>query len=127
MPRNPDAFSPGLVAALRQALDSRSDVEERQMFGCLCFMVDSKICLGVKRDELLVRLPPARHDEFAEQPGVRELSPQGGMQGYFFIEPDGYARREQWEFWLGEALAYNPQARASPKRKPRAVRIDSED
>ena len=118
MPRDPDAFSPGLVAALRQALDSRSDVEERQMFGCLCFMVDAKICLGVKRDELLVRLPPARHDEFLEHAGVRELSPGGGMQGYFFIEPDGYARREQWEFWLGQALAYNPQSRASPKRKP---------
>jgi hypothetical protein len=119
MPRDPDAFSPGLTAALRQALDHRNDVEERQMFGCLCFMVDGKLCLGVKRDELLVRLPPARHDEFLEHPGVRELSPQGGMQGYFFIEADGYARREQWEFWLGEALAYNPQARATPKRTAR--------
>lgn len=119
MPRDPDAFSPGLVAALRRALEGRSDVEERQMFGCLCFMVAGKICLGVRRDELLVRLPPAQHDEFLEQPGVRELSPQGGMPGYFFVEPDGYARREQWESWIGEALAFNPQARATPRRKPR--------
>lgn len=119
MPQDPDAFSAGLVAALRAALDDRGDVEERQMFGCLCFMVAGKICLGVRRDELLVRLPPARHEEFLEQPGVRELSPQGGMPGYFFIEPDGYARRAQWDFWLGEALAYNPQARATPRRKPR--------
>lgn len=117
MARNPDAFSTGLVAALRQALDGRSDVEERQLFGCLCFMVDGKLCLGVKRDELLVRLPPARHDAFLEQPGVRALSPQGGMQGYFFIEPDGYARRAQWEAWIGEALAYNPLARATPRRR----------
>ncbi len=117
MARNPDAFSPGLVAALRQALDGRSDVEERQLFGCLCFMVDGKLCLGVKRDELLVRLPPARHDEFLEQPGARALAPRGGMQGYFFIEPDGYARRAQWKAWIGEALAYNPLARATPRRR----------
>jgi hypothetical protein len=119
MPRDPDAFSPGLVAALRQALGERADVEERAMFGCLCFMVDGKICLGVRGDELLVRLPPARHDEFLEHPGVRALSPQGGMTGYFFIEPDGYARRAQWQAWIAQALAYNPQARATPRRKPR--------
>ncbi len=124
MPRDPDAFSPGLVAALRLALDGRSDVEERQLFGCLCFMVGGKLCLGVKRDELLVRLPPARHDEFLEQPGVRALSPQGGMQGYFFVEPDVYARRERWQAWIGEALAYNPLARATPRRRAKQAAED---
>lgn len=119
MPRDPDAFSPGLLQALRQALAPQADVQERMLFGCLCFMVDGKLCLGVKRDELLVRLPPARHEEFLELPGARELSPRGGMQGYFFIAPDGYARRAQWEFWISQALAYNPQARATPaSRKP---------
>ncbi len=117
MARNPDAFSPGLVQALRDALAGRTDVQEREMFGCLCFMVDAKICLGIKRDELLVRLPPARHEEFLEMPGVRELSPRGGMLGFFFIDPDGYARRAQWEFWIHQALAFNPQARATPPRK----------
>lgn len=122
MARDPDAFSPGLVQALRQALADRDDVQEREMFGCLCFMVDAKICLGIKRDELLVRLPPTRHEEFLEMPGVRELSPRGGMKGFFFIDPDGYARRAQWEFWIAQALAFNPLARATPPRKPSVPR-----
>ena len=49
---------------------------------------------------------------------TRELSPGGGMQGYFWVEPNGYATRAQWSFWLDEALAYNPRAKASPRRKP---------
>lgn len=107
-----------LIGALRTALAQRSDVDERSMFGCYCFFVDGKLCMGVKGEELLVRLPPDRHGEFQEMQNTRELSPGGGMQGYFWVEPNGYATRAQWSFWLDEALAYNPRAKASPRRKP---------
>ena len=107
-----------LIDALRTALAQRSDVDERTLFGCYCFFVDGKLCVGVKGEELLVRLPPDRHGEFQEMRNTRELSPGGGMQGYFWVEPNGYATRAQWSFWLDEALAYNPQAKASPRRKP---------
>ena len=107
-----------LIGALRTALAQRSDVDERTMFGCYCFFVDGKLCMGVKGEELLVRLPPDRHGEFQEMQNTRELSPDGGMQGYFWVEPNGYATRAQWSFWLDEALAYNPRAKASPRRKP---------
>ncbi|MCZ8092095.1 MAG: TfoX/Sxy family protein [Acidovorax sp.] len=105
-----------LIDALRTALAQRSDVDERTMFGCYCFFVDGKLCIGIKGDELLVRLPPDRHSEFQEMQNTRELSPGGGMQGYFWVEPNGYATRAQWHFWLDEALAYNPQAKASPRK-----------
>ncbi len=87
------------------------------MFGCYCFFVDGKLCIGIKGEELLVRLPPGRHQEFQEMQNTRELSPGGGMKGYFWIEPNGYTTRAQWSFWLQEALAYNPLAKATPKRK----------
>ena len=106
-----------LIDALRTALAQRSDVDERTMFGCYCFFVDGKLCVGVKGEELLVRLPPERHGEFQEMQNTRELSPGGGMQGYFWVEPNGYATRAQWSFWLTEALAYNPLAKASPRKK----------
>ena len=111
-----------LIGALRTALAQRSDVDERTMFGCYCFFVDGKLCVGVKGEELLVRLPPDRHGEFQEMQNTRELSPGGGMQGYFWVEPNGYATRAQWSFWLDEALAYNPRAKASPRRKPAAAK-----
>ncbi|WP_419572382.1 TfoX/Sxy family protein, partial [Rheinheimera sp.] len=70
-----------LIGALRTALAQRSDVDERTMFGCYCFFVDGKLCMGVKGEELLVRLPPDRHGEFQEMQNTRELSPGGCMQG----------------------------------------------
>lgn len=114
-----------LIDAVRAALAHRADVNERTMFGCWCFFVDGKLCIGIKRDELLVRLPPGRHAEFQEMQNTRELSPGGGMQGYFWVEPNGYATREQWTLWLSEALAYNPLAKASPRPKKSASRQGS--
>lgn len=110
-----------LIDAVRTALAQRGDVDERTLFGGHAFFVDDKLCISVKGEEMLVRLPPDRHQEFQEMQNTRELSPGGGMKGYFWIEPNGYATRAQWNFWLQEALAYNPLAKASPKRKSAAT------
>lgn len=114
-----------LIGAVGAALAHRSDVEERPLFGCHCFFVDGKLCIGIKGDELLLRLPPERHGEFQELQNTHELSPGGGMRGYFWVEPNGYATRAQWAFWLGEALAYNPHAKASPRRQRAKATADT--
>lgn len=123
-----------LIHALRDSLEAgvatragdgaALAIEERSMFGCYCFFVDGKLCMGVKADELLVRLPPAQHTQHAEHEGLRELSPGGGMQGYFWVEPDAYQRRSDWQLWVDGALDYNPQAKATTKktRRPAAAK-----
>lgn len=122
MPRRPlsdEALH--LIDAARHALQAQDNVEEKTMFGCHVFMVNGKLCLGVEGDELLVRLPPATHAAVAETPGVRPLSSKGLMDGYFYISPAAYATRAQWQHWIDAALAYNPLAKASPKRKPQST------
>ena len=119
-PLSPESLQ--LMDAVREALSTRTDVDERVMFGVHCFFVDGKLCLGVKHGELLVRLPPERHNEFLEMQNTREMSPGGGMTGYFWVEHNGFATRAQWQMWLREALAYNPRAKASPRRKPASQR-----
>ncbi|EHL21831.1 hypothetical protein KYG_15955 [Acidovorax sp. NO-1] len=109
-----------LIDAVRTALAHRSDVQERPLFGTHAFFVDGKMCIAVKGNELLVRLPPDQHSALQEMQNTRELSPGGGMKGYFWVEPNGYATRAQWNYWIQEALAYNPLARATPPRKAKA-------
>ena len=112
-----------LIDAVREALAAHApgaEVEEKAMFGCLVFMVNGKMCLGVENDELLVRLPPDTHDAVAEMPGLRPLSSKGLMQGYFLVGPTAYATREAWQQWITQALAFNPLAKATPKRKSKS-------
>lgn len=109
-----------LIDAVRAALDEHApgaEVQEKTMFGCHVFMVNGKMCLGVENDELLVRLPPADHARVAEMPGLRPLSPRGLMQGYFLVGPTAYATRAQWQRWIDDSIAFNPLAKATPKRK----------
>lgn len=113
----PTEHDPALLEALRNTLEGAGELDERVMFGCHVFMLDGKLCAGVRGEELLVRLPPDMHDEVAERPGVRPLVAQGGMWGYFFVDPSGYATAAQWEFWVGTALAFNPHARRTPPKR----------
>ncbi|CAB5706881.1 Regulator of competence-specific genes [Delftia tsuruhatensis] len=114
-----------LIDAVREALAGCDDVQEKRMFGCHVFMVNGKLCLGVEDDELLVRLPPAQHAAIAETPGLRPLSSKGQMDGYFLVGPAAYATREQWQHWITEALAFNPQAKATPPRKGKARAMEA--
>ena len=113
-----------LIDTVRDALAGCADVEEKTMFGCHVFMVNGKMCLGVENDELLVRLPPDSHAQVAETPGVRPLSSSGGMNGYFLISPTAYCTREAWNAWIAGALAFNPLARATPKKRKKADERD---
>jgi TfoX/Sxy family transcriptional regulator of competence genes len=118
----------GLIDAVREALaEHGGEVEEKRMFGCHVFMVNGKLCLGVEDDELLVRLPPGTHAAVAETPGVRTLSSKGLMDGYFYIGPSAYATQAQWQHWVDSALAFNPLAKATPKKahKPAAQGKDA--
>ncbi|GEM_PF-187417 len=125
MPRRPlDPETLRLIDAVRLALAEQAvgvSVEEKTMFGCHVFMVDGKMCLGVENDELLVRLAPDTHAQVAEMPGLRPLSSKGLMDGYFLVGPAAYATREGWQHWIDAALAFNPRAKATPKKKPKAA------
>ena len=52
-------FAVTLAARVRKALGKRADVVEKPMFGGLTFMVAGKMCCGVIKDELMIRLSPA--------------------------------------------------------------------
>ncbi|RGE45323.1 hypothetical protein DZC30_10255 [Comamonas testosteroni] len=131
MPARPlDPETLRLIDAVREALAENVaglEIEEKRMFGCHVFMVDGKMCLGVENDELLVRLPPDSHTQVAETPGVRPLSPSGGMNGYFLIGPTAYSTRDAWNAWIAGALAFNPLAKATPKKSRKSKQADESD
>lgn len=91
-------------------------VEEKAMFGGLCFMVNDKMCVGVEKDRLMVRLDPAVYEEVMEKEGCRPMDFTGKiMKGYVFVDADVLTTRRKLEYWVKLALEYNKIARASKK------------
>jgi len=112
------AYSEALVDKVREALVHQTDVEEKKMFQGLVFMVNGKMCVGVRNDEIMFRIDPELALTALERVGARAMINNGRMmKGFVFVNEAGYERNEDFEFWIGQALKYNKYAKASKKRK----------
>ena len=94
-------------------------IQEKRMFGGLCFMVNDKMCLGVEQQRLMVRIDPLKYEEALEKEGARPMDFTGKvMKGYIFVDIDALNTNKKLEYWLNLALEYNKIAKAS-KKKPK--------
>ena len=88
------------------------------MFGGLCFMVNDKMCVGVEKERLMVRLDPLQSAEVMEQQGCKPMDFTGRlMKGYVFVDIAALNTKKKLEYWITLALEYNKIARKSLKKK----------
>ena len=113
------AYNETLADRTRELLAlSHLKVEEKKMFGGLCFMVDDKMCMGIIKDELMVRLDPALNETVLEIEGCRPMDFSGkSMMGFVFVDPHTVDTDTKLKYWTYLALDYNPKAKASTKKK----------
>ena len=113
------AYNEKLADRTREIISqTHKNVIEKAMFGGLCFMVNDKMCVGVERERLMVRLDPAKYEDVIEMPGCRPMDFTGKiMKGYVFVDADVLNTQKKLEFWLKLALEFNKIAKASKKKK----------
>ena len=91
--------------------------EEKKMFGGLCFMVNDKMCVGVEKERLMVRLNPDLMEEVMEKEGCKPMDFTGRiMQGYVFVDIEALNTKRKLEYWINLALEFNTIAKASKKK-----------
>ena len=113
------AFNEKLADRIRELIAlTYKNVEEKKMFGGLCFMVNDKMCVGVEQERLMVRLDPAKYDEIMEREGCSPMDFTGKvMKGYVFVAIDALNIKKKLEYWIRLALEYNAIAKAGKKKK----------
>ena len=105
-----------LADKVRTALADRKTVEEKKMMGGLTFMVNGKMCVGVLKDELMVRLDPAVYEVALKRKGCRPMDFTGKpMKGFVFVSPKGTSNKKDLDYWVDLALDFNKIAKASKK------------
>lgn len=111
------AYNEKLVNTTRELIfRTYKNVEEKTMFGGLCFMVNNKMCVGFEKERLMVRLDPAMYDEVMEKEGCKAMDFTGIiMKGYVFVDANVLTTRKKLEYWIMLALEYNKIAKASKK------------
>jgi len=112
------AYNEDLVNKIRECLVSLPSVEEKHMFGGVCFMVDGKMCLGVVKEEMMCRINPEMDNTVLEMLGCRPMDFTGKrMKGYVFINDEGMNTKKAFDYWINLCLEFNLLAKASKKKK----------
>lgn len=112
------AYNELLADRLRHTLkESKTTYEEKKMFGGLCFLVDGKMCVGIVKEELMVRIAPENQDLYLEEKGCRLMDfTQNSMKGFLFITPEGVDMDDDLSKWVNRCLDFNPRAKSSRKK-----------
>jgi TfoX/Sxy family transcriptional regulator of competence genes len=110
------AFNERLAQRIREALAGLPDVEEKNMFHGICFMVNGKMCLCVRLDEMLCRIGPHNYAGALEMSHCRPMIHNGRtMTGFVFVSEEGIRKKKDFDYWVRLALAFNSEAKASKK------------
>ena len=101
-------YSPEVADRVRRLLAGRDDVEEKRMVGGgLSFLVAGRMCCGVTRDALMVRVGADAGPAALAEPHVTTMT-LGGRQldGYVLVAPEGHADDAALAAWVSRGLAF---------------------
>lgn len=88
------------------------------MFNILNFMVNGKTFVCLSGENLMVRFDPTHQEELPKKNGYETMLMKGKeYKGYYYINPDGFKDRKDFEFCLNLCLDYNKVAKSSKKQK----------
>ncbi len=77
---------------------THNKVEEKRMFGGLCFMVNNKMLVGVEQERLMVRFDPALTEEIMEKEGCRPMDfTKKVMKGFAFVDIEALNTKNKLE------------------------------
>ena|SRR5437764_143435 len=108
------AFSEALAERIRQSLARKRGVEERKMFGGLCFLLHGNLLVGVWKDSLIARLGPDEGEVALREPHVRAFDITGRpMRNWVLVEPEGVEDDDQLKGWIERATKF---VRTLPKK-----------
>ncbi len=112
------AYDEDLAERVREAFSGILDVEEKKMFGGLCFMMAEHMCCGVEKDRLMARVGPQRYDECLKKAHVREMDFTGKpMKGMVFVEAGGLVSDEDLGEWIRICMDFVVGLPPKKKRK----------
>lgn len=112
LPEVKDATAEVTIGRVRQMLcdpavtGGRSAVE-RRIIGGLGFLVEDRLCCGVMRRGLLVRVGLEAMDAALAEPHAQPMAfGTRQMEGYVLVAPEGYRTDADLSAWIRRGMAY---------------------
>jgi TfoX/Sxy family transcriptional regulator of competence genes len=108
------AYDEDLANRLREQLAGEEPRTEKAMFGGLAFLIAGNMAVGLRGDELMVRVGPEAGDAAAEEPHASAaIMGSRRMKGWIIVAPDGTRTAAQLRDWVRRGVAF---ARSLPPK-----------
>lgn len=100
-------FDESLAARIRDILARKKNIEEKKMFGCICFFINGNALAGVWKDRLIARLGHEEGEVALREPQVRAFDITGkAMRNWIAVESKGVEEDERLKDWIKRAVKF---------------------
>ena len=80
-------------------------------------MVNEKMCVGIIKDELMVRIGEEKYTKALKMKGCKEMNFTGRpMKGYVYVEPTGFKTEKSLKKWVEKGVTF---VKTLPPKKPK--------
>lgn len=80
---------------------------EKKMFGGVAFMYNSKMSIGVVKDDLMVRVIQNKMDAILAKPFVRPMDfTKRPMKEFIYVQQEGYDKPEMMKEWISLGIEH---------------------
>ena len=100
-------YDEGLAQRVRDVLEERPGIAEKKMFGGLAFLLGGKMCVGIVREDLMVRVGPDEYAKAVRQPHARAMDFTGRpMKGFVYVGHEGFESDADLTRWVARGVAF---------------------
>ena len=100
-------YDEGLAERIREQLKQRPEMEEKKMFGGLCFLVSGNMCCGIVKDTLMARVGPDNYENCLARDHAREMDFTGkALKGMIYVAPEGIESDQALAEWVAICLQF---------------------
>ena len=111
------AFDERLAKRLESLLGSKQELEETRMFGGFGYLMRGNMCVGIHKDQLIIRIGVPAEESLRGEPHVHPMDITGrAMKGWARIAPEGLQSEEDLKRFCELALDFVDGLPAKPKK-----------
>lgn len=101
------AFDETLAERIRHALARKKNIDDKRMFGCVCFFLNGNALVGVWKDRLMARVGNDEGEAALREPHVRAFDITGRpMRNWVAVKPEGVEDDDQLKDWIQKAIKF---------------------
>lgn len=92
--------------------------EEKKMFGGVAFMIQDKMCLGVTKDRLMLRVLDEKYEDTLRMDHVTPMEFTGRTaKGFVFVEEKGFSTAAALKKWIALGIEFGKLGKLKNKKK----------